>query len=235
MRRSTLIVFSLLLAVAAAVLVAGVWYRGRPRLPWAAEIVRLGGEARWSTNGGSEWFLAGTGARLPEGVIIQTRQGAENLVDLRLGDAAADAGHEVIRLHGDTAVAIETRRSHAVKDGRLTSTSLDLRHGHLSGRGTRLAIGSRFEVRYQGGVVALRPPDFFFDLRRANPLTGGGTNPPCELRLLSGSAVVLVQSSGQPVIAMVPAGSRFEDRTGAAAPLTEADRQELGKTAAAVP
>jgi len=229
--------------VACGALIATGCNSGDQTAPWPARVERIVGEARYTSNNGADWAAVATGTILSEGSVVQTALGDRNYVDLVLGDGTrkdgtpgktAKADRDRVRLHGDTVLGIDQRAARSAGPGWSMQTQLDLRKGRITGRVKHLEAGSAYEIRYPRGVTGFRESGVVYDMRWADRLSDGETNPPCVLSLLSGAAVfVPAGTNANPTV--IPAGFTFDDRTAALTPLSEPARKELAATVDSLP
>lgn len=139
-----------------------------------ATIVRLQGEARYTT-GDNIWHTLEVGAVLHTGATIQTAAGAS--VDIVLDDKVAKgdslgvakassstAKHEnipkvkqnVVRMWGDTVLAIDKLLYSQTGVDAVSETQLDLKSGKIFGTVKKLTAASKYEIKTPTGVAGIR-------------------------------------------------------------------------------
>lgn len=145
----------------------------------AATIVRLQGEARYST-GDNIWHPLEVGVVLRSGAIIQTAAGAT--VDIVLDDkkvtkdplGAAGSGkssakptdappmvkQNVVRMWGDTVLAIDKLLYSQTGADAVSETQLDLRAGKIFGNVKKLTAASKYEIKTPTGIAGIRGTSF---------------------------------------------------------------------------
>ncbi len=146
----------------------------------AATIVRLQGEARYST-GDNIWHPLEVGIVLRSGAIIQTAAGAT--VDIVLDDkkvtkdplGAAGSGkssdtagasappvtkQNVVRMWGDTVLAIDKLLYSQTGADAVSETQLDLRAGKIFGTVKKLTAASKYEIKTPTGIAGIRGTSF---------------------------------------------------------------------------
>ena len=206
--------------------------------PWAAKVVRVVGEARYTTNNGADWLPLQAGTILPESSVLQTARGEHNYADIVLGDGPGQnhprmsrppADRDRVRLHADTALGLDKRASATVGPSIQTETQLDLRRGHITGSVAELAADSSYEIKYATGIAGLREAALVYDMSRPDPAGGGQTNLPCILAMWKGRAVMVPGQSGATPMVIGP-GFGFNDLTHALTALSEAAKQDISAT-----
>ena len=195
-----------------------------------ATIVHIQGQARYS-NGDNAWHPLLVGQTLGVGAVIQS--GSNSVVDVALGDKisqhiaqqpgrvapATDANvsglisyktavaPNVIRMNGDTVLAVNKLvRSNTGVDV-LADTELDLRQGTIFGCVKKLSAASQFVVKMPNAAAAVRGTTFNLSVTGAITVTDG-------------SCVISVVVNGQTVTQVVGAGESFDPATGQVTKLT---------------
>jgi FecR protein len=209
--------------------------------PQYATAVRIQGEARYSADG-TTWHPLVVGKVLGPGDLIQSA--ADSKVDLVLGDRigtrvvptpdkvgpAADpyvrglisykaqAVQNVIRLQGDTVLAINKLSAESMGADTVTDTELDLRQGTIFGSVKKLSAASQYLIKTPNGMAAIRGTTF--------ELSADG-----KIIVTDGSAVISVLIGGKTVTQTVLAGQQFDPTTGQVTQLTPQDMSTAKETA----
>jgi len=194
-----------------------------------ATIVRIEGEARYTLDG--DWSHAHplvAGKVLEPGSIIQTAVNSQ--VDIVIGDKvtsrivaepskigpAADSNvrgwvsykaqsvQNVVRLKGDTVLAIDKLSASNMGVDATTDTELDLQKGTILGDVKKLSAASTYQIRTPNGMAAIRGTTF------ALSATG-------LITVTKGSCYISI--NGQPAQLVNP-GQQFDPTTGQITTLT---------------
>lgn len=177
----------------------------------AATIVRMQGEARYST-GDNVWHPLSVGDILRSGAIIQTAAGAT--VDIVLDDKKAKparggsgtgtpppagaipaAKQNVVRMFGDTVLAIDKLLYSQTGADAVSDTELDLRAGKIFGSVKKLSAASKYEVKTPTGIAGIRGTSY-------------GLGADGSVTVYEGSVMVSF-NGGTPVL--VPAGYTLQE------------------------
>src|SRR5476651_1729252 len=139
----------------------------------SATIVRMQGEARYST-GDNIWHPLEVGAVLRAGAIIQTAAGAT--VDIVLSEkksktdslgsgkggsgsgssASPTVKQNIVRMWGDTVLAIDKLLYSQAGADAVSETQLDLRAGKIFGTVKKLSAASKYEIKTPTGIAGIR-------------------------------------------------------------------------------
>lgn len=209
--------------------------------PQYATVVRIIGEARYSA-GDNQWHPLIVGKVLGPGDVVQS--GADSKVDLVLGEKVAtrvvptpdkiglapdpnvrglmsykaSAAQNVVRMKGDTVLAIDKLSSMNMGADTATDTELDLRQGTILGSVKKLSAASTYEVKTPNGMAAIRGTTFV--------LSADG-----KIAVTDGSAVISVTINGTQFTETVVAGQQFDPATGKVVPLTPTEFNNVQLTA----
>lgn len=216
--------------------------------PGYATIVRVQGTARYST-GDNAWHPLTVGQTLGAGAVIQT--GPDSMVDVALGDkisrhigrasdkiapavGTAAIGlpsvkgyHSVktvpnmIRMYGDTVLAVNKLMTSNTGVDALTDTELDLRQGTILGNVKKLSSASQFVIKMPNAAMAVRGTTFV--------LSSTGV-----ITVTDGSCVISEIVNGQTVTQVVDAGEKFDPATGLVTKLTPEEIAVAEQTAVKV-
>jgi len=193
-----------------------------------ATVVRVQGETRFSPDNGTTWHPLVVGKVLGPGNLIQTA--AHSKVDLVLGDKVAahivpnpdkvgpaadapirglvsykaQAAQNVIRMEGDTVLAINILSASNMGADNVTDTELDLRQGTIMGSVKKLSAESKYLIKTPNGMAAIRGTTFILSANGAITVTDGSA---------------LISFNGQPA-QTVNAGQQFDPTTGQISTLT---------------
>ena len=198
--------------------------------PGFATIVRIQGEARYSSDG-KTWLPLVAGKVLGAGDVIQS--GIDSTVDIALDDRegqttvqptvklAPDASvrgmtsfksaaeQNVIRLQADTVLAVDKLTISNTGVDTVTDTELDLRQGKIFGNVKKLSAASQFLIKMPSGVAGIRGTTF--------ALGADGS-----LTVTSGSVVMShVDANGQVTTEVLGVGDSFDPQTGQVTHLTQ--------------
>lgn len=192
-----------------------------------ATVVRIQGEARYSP-GDNVWHPLVVGKVLGPGNVIQSA--ADATVDLVLGDKVvahvapapdkvgpaadapvrgmvsykAEAAQNVIRMKGDTVLAIDKLSASNMGADKVTDTELDLRQGTIMGSVKKLSAASQYLIKTPNGMAAIRGTTFILSASGAITVTDGSA---------------WISFNGQPA-QLVNAGQQFDPTTGQITTLT---------------
>lgn len=209
-----------------------------------ATVVRIQGEARYST-GNNEWHPLTVGQALVAGDLIQSSVNGK--VDLVLGDKIANrivptpdkvapandanvrsvisykaqAAQDVIRLDGDTVVAIDKLSGANMGVDTTTDTELDLRKGTIFGSIKKVSAASTYQIKTPNGMAAIRGTTFVLSATGAITVTDG-------------SVVISEVINGQTITQTVSAGQQFDPATGQVTTLTTQQLNDAEQTAVQV-
>jgi hypothetical protein len=210
--------------ICAALLTFSVNASAQTSKPGMVTVVRIQGEARYSS-GDNVWHPLTPGKILGEGDVIQS--GVDSLVDIVLNDPSArpqitsavrppavDASgapmktfnsateQNVIRLQSDTVLAIDKLTIADTGVDKVTDTELDLRQGKIFGNVKKISATSQFLVKTPTGVAGIRGTTFIL-----------GANG--DVTVLAGSVVVShVGANGRVETVVLGAGESFNPDTG---------------------
>ena len=176
-----------------------------------ADVVRIKGSARYST-GGNMWQPLKVGTQLSAGAIVQTAQ--DSMVDIVISGGSGAQLHrptygeyisynptvhrDVIRMTGDTVLAIDRLTSTDTGTETITDTELDLRSGAMFGSVRKISSASVFEIKIPNGVAGIRGTWFWISALR-------------YIRVWDGTVDVSVMgSSGTAEVVKVPAGFQYD-------------------------
>ncbi len=210
-------------------------------VPQYATVVRVEGEARYSI-GDNVWHPLIVGKILGPGDVVQTA--ATSTVDMVLGDKVnarinpnpgpvgqspdsnvrglmsykAQAAQDVIRLKGDTVLAIDKLSVSNMGVDAASDTELDLRQGTIFGSVKKLSAASQYLVKTPNGIAGIRGTTFV--------LSASGV-----ITVTDGSCVISVVSGGQTITQTVGAGQQFNPATGQVTTLTTQELSNAQDTA----
>ncbi len=206
-----------------------------------ATVVRIEGEARYSL-GDNVWHPLVVGQTLGPGSVIQSA--AEARVDLVLGDKiptrvspapdkvgpAADsnvrglisykaqAAQNVIRMYGNTVLAVDKLSVSNMGVDAASDTELDLRQGTIFGSVKKLSAASQYLIKTPNGIAGVRGTTFILGASGA-------------ITVIDGSCVISVVINGQTITQTVTAGQQFDPATGQVSPLTPEAMSDAEQTA----
>jgi hypothetical protein len=140
-----------------------------------AKVVRIKGEARYTT-GGNVWQPLKVGAIVKPGTLIQTSMDRGSYVDLVFDDSAsgitpvafnpsapaAPPGYKAateqnaLRIFENTVLGVDKLTSEQTGADVVTDTQLDLRAGHIFGSVKKMSPASRYEIKLPQGVAGIR-------------------------------------------------------------------------------
>jgi FecR protein len=186
-----------------------------------ATVVRVHGTASYSTGGGM-WMPLKAGVVLHEGAVIKTDP--DSTADIALGETAitsfqqtvpinafptfgkspgvmnAVAQQNVIRMSGDSVLAIDKLTFSNMGVEPVSDTELDLRSGKIFGSVKKLSAMSRYEVKTPTGVAGIRGTSYTIE--------SDGT-----VTCYEGSVEVSYVINGQTVVVTVGAGYKYTPAT----------------------
>jgi len=192
-----------------------------------ATVVRIQGEARYS-NGGTNWIPLLAGKQLRPGSVVQTSH--DGVVDMVLGkpiempqaaplpdriafapdaqvrgliDYKPTVQQNMIRMTGDTVLAIDQLNVVDTGMDSVTDTELDLRHGRVFASVKKLSAASEYFIKIPNGIAGVRGTMFEVDD------TGW-----CAV-LKDTVMLVLADSKGGTSTYVIGQGSQYEPLTGA--------------------
>ena len=213
-------------------------------IPGAAKVVRMKGQARYST-GNNVWQPLKVGAVLKPGTVIQTTIDRGSYVDLVLGDGTApiamnsgagiglagsppppelisyqpNAEQNVVRLREDTVLSIDKLTTIETGADVVSETQLDLRKGRIFGNVKKMSAASKYEVKIPNGVAGIRGTIY--------EISADGV-----VRVLVGSVVIAyVGADGTVVTQVVMGGQQFDSKTGTITPIPDFNQKEMVKAA----
>jgi hypothetical protein len=212
-------------------LVLGVAASAQTFKAGVATIVRIQGEARYSL-GDTNWYPLVVGKILGVGTIIQTSH--DGTVDMVLGKTvempqaaqwpdriapAPDANirgmidykpsveQNMVRMTGDTVLAIDELTISDTGLDTVSDTELDLKHGRIFASVKKLSAASEYLVKIPNGVAGVRGTLFEID--------ASGW---CAV-LKSSVLLALAEPNGATTTYLVDQGNQFEPQTGQISPL----------------
>ena len=134
--------------------------------PLSSTVMRLKGHARCSTDDGKTWRMLKVGDVVTPGTTVQTAQKAD--MDLLLGEEARPPagaavydpeahGVNLVSLDRDTLLRLDklVKKQSAGKESG-SEILLDLRTGSITGNVPKQPGGSKFEIRFLGGVATVK-------------------------------------------------------------------------------
>lgn len=211
-------------------------------------VVRIQGEARYSL-GDNVWHPLLVGKILRSGAVIQSA--VNSMVDIVLsGDPvvmpqaaptpdtitfAPDPNvrglvsykpvvqQNVIRLWGNTVLAVDKLTQFDTGVDTVSDTELDLRAGRIFFNVKKMSAASQFIIKIPNGVAGIRGSYGFLDASG-------------NMAMGSGSAVIsLIGSNGKPITEVINAGSQFDPVQGQVIPIPQNILQDLHMLFTAVP
>ena len=212
--------------------------------PGYATIVRIEGEARYSPDGDmSHAHPLTVGQTLGPGSVIQTA--ANSKVDIVLGDKITDhlvpvpdkvalaydsgvrdmvsyravAEQNVIRMEGDTVLAIDKLSILNTGVDAVSDTELDLRQGTIFGNIKKLSAASQYVIKTPNCVAGIRGTTFM--------MSANGS-----ITVISGSMVAShVGPNGQITTVVLGPGEQYDPATGQVTQLTPQELRQAEQTA----
>jgi len=209
--------------------------------PGVATIVRIQGEARYSLGDGN-WHPLVVGKILNAGAVIQTAHDAT--VDLVLGKAielpqatpvpdrisfAPDANirgllafkpsveQNMVRLTGDTVMAIDKLTVGDTGVDAVSDTELDLKQGRIVASVKKLSAASQYLIKIPNGIAGVRGCVIVIDASGWSAVIKDPLEPAGHKGAL---LLSIVGPNGTPSTYQVDEGSQFTPQTGQISPLT---------------
>jgi len=206
-----------------------------------ATVVRIIGTAQYSA-GDNVWRPLVVGKVLGPGNVIQSA--IDSKVDLVLGDRVtarvasnpdqvgyapdanvrglisykAQAAQNVIRMMGDTVLAIDKLSVANTGVDSASDTELDLRKGTVFGSVKKLSAASQYLIKTPNGIAGIRGTTFMLSA------TG-------QIVVSDGSCVISAVINGQTVTQTVNAGQQFDPATGQVTSLSPEGMNQAEQTA----
>ena len=207
-----------------------------------ATIVRMEGEARYSA-GDNVWHPLTVGQTLGPGNVIQSAPNAR--VDIVLGDRIpqriattpdkvapavdakvrdmisyqAKAEQNVIRMEGNTILAIDKLQIGNTGVDAVSDTELDLRQGTIFGSVKKLSAESKYLIKTPNSIAGVRGTTF--------TMSANG-----DLTVISGSMVVShTGPNGQVTTVVLGPGEQYDPNTGQTTQLTPQELRQDEQTA----
>jgi hypothetical protein len=207
-----------------------------------ATIVRIEGEARYSA-GDNVWHPLTVGQTLGPGNVIQSAPNAR--VDIVLGDRIpqriattpdkvapavdakvrdmisyqAKAEQNVIRMEGNTILAIDKLQIGNTGVDAVSDTELDLRQGTIFGSVKKLSAASQYLIKTPNSIAGVRGTTF--------TMSANG-----DLTVISGSMVVShTGPNGQVTTVVLGPGEQYDPNTGQTTQLTPQELRQAEQTA----
>ena len=207
-----------------------------------ATIVRIEGEARYSA-GDNVWHPLTVGQTLGPGNVIQSAPNAR--VDIVLGDRIpqriattpdkvapavaakvrdmisyqAKAEQNVIRMEGNTILAIDKLQIGNTGVDAVSDTELDLRQGTIFGSVKKLSAESKYLIKTPNSIAGVRGTTF--------TMSANG-----DLTVISGSMVVShTGPNGQVTTVVLGPGEQYDPNTGQTTQLTPQELRQDEQTA----
>ncbi len=225
------------MAVGGAVLALGSSAGAQSVKSCVVTVVRIQGQARYSL-GDNAWHPLVAGKILGSGAIIQSA--ANSTVDIVLsGDPVAMpqaapspdtivlapdpnvrglvsykpmVQQNVIRLFGDTVVAVDKLTVSDTGVDAVSDTELDLRAGGIFFNVKKMSATSQFIIKIPDGVAGIRGSSGIAQLDKLGHLV--------KFAMYSGSAVISYITGGAPNTQVLNGPSQFDPQDGHVAPLT---------------
>jgi hypothetical protein len=208
-----------------------------------AKVVRLKGDARYTSGAGGAWQLVKLGTVLKPGSVIETSREKGAFVDLVLGDGtvatATPAGfnpfiptsmsssavsyqpsaeQNIVRLWENSALGIDKLSTMQTGADAVSETQLDLKMGRITGNVKKMSAASRYEVKLPNGVAGIRGT--FFDIMAEG-----------VVRVMIGSMVLAwVDQSNATHTQVVGSGQQFDARSAQLTPISPSDISALNGT-----
>ena len=209
--------------------------------PQYATIVRIIGSAQYSA-GDNVWHPLVVGKVLGPGNVIRSAVDAK--VDMVIGDRInarvatnpnqigyaadpnvrgllsykAEAAQNVLRMDGDTVLAIDKLSVANTGVDSASDTELDLRQGTIFGSVKKLSATSDYKIKTPNGIAAIRGTTFMLSASGAITVTDG-------------SALISVVVGSQTITQTVGAGQQFDPATGQVTTLTPEGMTHAQQTA----
>jgi len=208
--------------------------------PGVATIVRIQGEARYSLGDGN-WHPLVVGKVLAAGAVIQTAHNAT--VDVVLGKSiltpqtttvpdrispAPDANvrgmvgfnprveQNMIRLTGDTVLAIDKLTVGDTGVDAVSDTELDLKQGRIIASVKKVSAASQYLIKIPNGIAGVRGCVVVIDASGWSAVIKDPLEPSDHKSAL---LVSIVGSNGTPATYQVDEGSQLDPQTGQITPL----------------
>ena len=208
--------------------------------PGVATVVRIQGEARYSLGDGN-WHPLVVGKMLSAGAVIQTAHDAN--VDIVLGKAiempqaapvpdrislAPDANvrgmidfkpaveQNMVRLTGDTVMAIDKLTVGDTGVDAVSDTELDLKQGRIIASVKKLSAASQYLVKIPNGIAGVRGCVIVIDANGWCAVIKDPLEPASHKGAL---LLSIVGPNGTPTTYQVDEGSQFTPQTGQISPL----------------
>jgi len=210
--------------------------------PGVATVVRVTGEARYSLGDGV-WHPLVPGKILMAGAVLQS--GPDARVDIVLGKQvimpqanpvpdriglAADsdvrglishkpsAEQNVVRMMGDTVLAIDKLTVSDTGLDTVSDTELDLRQGGMFNSVKKLSGASQYLIKIPNGIAGVRGTLFY--------ISASG-----ECSVYKSSVILsIIGGDGKPATVVVGEGIHFDPQNGTTSPLPPGLGSELGQT-----
>jgi len=210
--------------------------------PGVATVVRVIGEARYSLGDGA-WHPLVPGKILAAGAVIQS--GPDARVDIVLGkqvimpqanpvpdriglapdsDVRGMVSHKpsveqnVVRMMGDTVLAIDKLTVSDTGVDTVSDTELDLRQGGMYNSVKKLSGASQYLIKIPNGIAGVRGTLFYI-----------GANGECSV-YKSSVILSIIGGDGKPATVVVDEGTHFDPQTGQTSPLPPSVISELNIT-----
>src|SRR5208282_5497949 len=208
--------------------------------PGAATIVRIQGEARYSLGDGN-WHPLVVGKILSAGAVVQTAHDAT--VDMVLGKTvempqaaqwpdrigpAPDANirgmidykpaveQNMVRLTGDTMLAIDKLTVSDTGFDTVSDTELDLKQGRIFCSVKKLSAASQYLVKIPNGIAGVRGCVFGIDASGWCAVIKDPLEPPSHKGVL---LLSIIGPNGAPTTYQVDEGNQFTPQTGQISPV----------------
>jgi len=212
--------------------------------PGVATIVRIQGEARYSLGDGN-WHPLVVGKMLGAGAVIQTAHDAT--VDFVLGkmvempqaapwpdrigpapdsnirgliDYKPAVEQNMVRMTGDTTLAIDKLTIGDTGLDTVSDTELDLKQGRIFANVKKLSAASQYLIKIPNGIAGVRGCLIEIDasgyLAVSDDSAASGTENGGEAR---GVLISIVGPNGAPMTYLVGDGSQFTPQTGQVSPM----------------
>jgi hypothetical protein len=174
-----------LAGVVALGMVMAVARAGAESIPQVVQVVKVEGNAQYSTDGRT-WQTLHSGDVLKSGAVIRTAE--RSLVDVTLGEPGAAGGASagpyllnlpsggggggaggsggggaadtekanIVRIFESTVMGVDKLTLERTGVDEVSETQLDLRAGQIMGNVTKLSAQSRYEIKLPNGVAGIR-------------------------------------------------------------------------------
>jgi len=211
--------------------------------PGAATIVRIQGEARYSLGDGN-WHPLVVGKMLGAGAVIQTAHAAT--VDFVLGKSiempqaapwpdriglAPDSNvrgmvdykpaveQNMVRLTGDTTLAIDKLTISDTGLDTVSDTELDLKQGRIFASVKKLSAASQYLIKIPNGIAGVRGCFIEIDAGGFLAVTDDSAASGMENGGARGVLISIVGPNGAPVTYLVEDGNQFNPQTSQVVPI----------------